>query len=58
MFDNSCHLPAIHCVVPEEHLPAQLPVLDPARELHGRELVPKQLRSQEALQGHTEQRKQ
>lgn len=46
MLDNSCNLPAVHCVVPEEHLLAQLLVLDSARELQVCELIPKQLRSQ------------
>lgn len=48
-------LPAGHGVVSVEHLLAQLAVLDPARELHVSELVPQQLRPQEALEGQTKQ---
>ena len=39
-------------MVPEEHLLAQLTVLDPARELNVRELIPQKLWPKETLGTH------
>lgn len=47
-------LPAGHGVVSEQHLLAQLLVLDPPGELHVCEVITQQLWPKEALQGHTE----
>lgn len=56
IWSRSCaSLPAGHGVVSEEHLLAQLTVLDPARELHVSELISQQLWPQEALEGQTQQ---